>query len=495
MTYPPGGQWQPQDPNQYPQQGQFPQQGYPQQGDYGQQGYPQQQGGHPQTGPQQTQGFPQGDYSQGGYPQTGPQQAQGYPQQGYGYPAPQPPRKKKGLIIGVVAAVVAVAAGAGITVWAVNRSDAPVSVGAENPTAAAMNLVTTLGNGDIAGLATTLVPAEATLVRDQLNESIKELERLEVLKPDTNASDVSGVEIKTEGLKFDESKARDVNDHVKITALTEGKLTINSDFSKIPLTQDFLELAFPNGEIPGPDTDTIDIAQEIKKNNHGEPIWIATVKSGDQWYPSLFYTIANYALLDADAQWPAQSIPAEGASSPNDAVKQFAQAGLDGDYEKLIKLLPPEEMGAVHDAGQAILKEAGRGKKTGAQITKLETDTSDVTGGTKVTLRELEVSVEGETYSVKRSGDCYQATGEGETHQFCTDEISQEIGGKRMKPEVKQALQNLVTGLVKNGIGVVVSESGGKWYVSPFRSFGELGLTALRSLQPDDVKALLKADF
>ena len=56
----------------------------------------------------------------------------------------------------------------------------------------------------------------------------------------------------------------------------------------------------------------------------------------------------------------------------------------------------------------------------------------------------------------------------------------------------KQALSHLTEGLFRNGLGVVTTQVDGKWYLSPGRSFFELVLTALRSLQPQDVDALLK---
>jgi hypothetical protein len=78
-----------------------PQYGYGQ-GQQPPQGYPRQQPGYPQ------QGYPQGHPQQPGYP---PQQ--GYPPPGYGGPMPPPRKKKTGLILGIVGAVV-VLLGAGI---------------------------------------------------------------------------------------------------------------------------------------------------------------------------------------------------------------------------------------------------------------------------------------------------------------------------------------------------------------------------------------------
>ncbi|MDQ3579964.1 MAG: DUF2076 domain-containing protein, partial [Actinomycetota bacterium] len=378
MTYPgSGGQWQPNDPHQPhggPGSGPFPAQqpGYPQQG------YPQ-QGGYPQTGPQQAQG----------YPQTGPQQPQygqqGYGQQGYdqggqyahayGMPTEPPKKKSTGKIVGVIVAVVAVAAGAGFGVWQFTKES--VAAGADNPTAAATSLVNAIGQGDVAGLLTQLAPAERDLLATLNSETTKELQRLEVYKGDVDPNKIQGFELKTENLRFDEGAAEKVNDHITITKLVGGTLTVSSDMSKMPFTEEFMDAAFPKGVTDKPETETIDIAEEVKKND-GEAIRIATVKVGDEWYPSMFYTGADYALKEAKLDWPKQAIAAKGANTPGDAVRQLADAALDGDIERVIELLPPDEMGVLHDVGPVIVDAAGRQKPADVKIVKLETETAKV---------------------------------------------------------------------------------------------------------------------
>ncbi|RLK59403.1 proline-rich domain-containing protein [Actinokineospora cianjurensis] len=488
MTYPPGGggQWQPNDP-------------YQQQGGPGSGGFPAQpQPGFPQTGPQPAQGgFPQAGFPQGGFPQTGPQQAQpGYqfPQQPYGggqygYPVPpEAPKKRKGLIIGVVVAVLAVAAGAGVTVWALNRGSA--QAGAESPTAAATNLVNAIGKGDVLGLLTGLAPAERDLMTTLNSETTKELKRLEVYKADVDPNQINGFELKTENLKFDESGAEKVNDHLTITKLVGGKVTISSDASKLPLTEEFIDLAFPRGMTDAPQTQTYDVADLVKENK-GEPIRIATVKVDDEWYPSLFYTIADYGLASEKLEWPKKSIAARGASSPGDAVRELAQASVNADLSRVIELLPPDEMAVLHDVGPVLVEAAGKQKPADVKILKLETETQDVEDATKVLLKELEVEADGQTVKVTKDGECYAAEVQGEREQICADDLAAKIGGRSMAADAKQALTNLVKGMIAN-TGVVTTEVDGKWYVSPIRSVTDLQITALKSLQPEDVKALFK---
>lgn len=490
MTYPPGGQWQPQDPNQ-------PGGGYPQQG-YGQQpGY--QQGGYPQTGPQ---GFPQ----QPGYqqPQTGPQGfqqpqtgPQGFAQPGYGQPQygglpgydSQAPKKKgRGPIIGAIAAVLVVALGVAATIIVLNRTGAGQG-GEDNPTQAATNLVDSLSQGDVLGVLESLTPAESSLLVDFNAKTTERLKELKVYKEDADPNKLHGASVEATGLKYDEQGAEKVNDHLTITKLIGGTVAFHADLSELPLTDEFMDAAFPDGVNAEPTDEKVDIADVVRET--GEPIRIATVKVDDKWYPSLFYTVADYALQDAGKEWPDKPIANNGAGSADDAVKELVQASINGDMERVIELLPPDEMGALHDAGPALLDELGATKSAGVEVTKLETESTDAeTGGKRVMLKEVEVSADGQTYRVTKDGDCYTAEGEGEKQMFCAEDVAKSMGGSSMSADLQTALAHLASGLLKN-TGVVATEVDGKWYVSPLRTYSELGLTALSDLTPEDVITLV----
>lgn len=480
MSYPgQGGAWQPNDPNGggLPAQPGYPRSGgYPQQAGYPAQGYPQQPGGYyPQTGPQAAQGYPQPAGQYGPYGQYGP--PPGYP---------QPRKSRRGVIIGAIVAVIAIAAGSVVTVWALNSSD--VQAGAPSPTAAADNLVNAINKGDLAGFFATLAPAESSIMVDLNKDMTEEFKRLEIYKQDADPNEIKGAEIKTADLKYDESGAEKINDHLTITKLVGGKLILDSDVSKLPFTERFLDAAFPQGLDAKPDHEEIDIAEATK--NGKEPIRIATLKVDDQWYPSLFYTIADYALRDAKKDWPARGIAGNGAGSPQDAVRDLAQAAADGNLKRVIELLPPDEMGVLHDAGPAIIEEAGKVKSSGIKITKFDADTQNVTRGKKVVINALEAEADGEKVAVRRDGDCYSYQADGDSGKFCADQVAEMID-KNISGPAKAALVHLASGMLKN-TGIVTTEVDGKWYVSPLRSFTDVELTVLKSLTADDVYALLK---
>ncbi len=501
MSYPgSGGQWQPQNdphgqqpqgqPQQggYPQQGGFPQtgpQGFPQQGG----GYPQQPGGYPQTGPQ---GFPQ---------QGNPQQQnfqQGFEQQPYGY-APmggEPPKKKRtGLVITAVVAVLLLIGG-GVTFFALQKADPAANSGKDTPEIAAKNLVEQLGSGDVVGIMASLAPAEAALSKDYMDSMTKEMKRLEILKPEADPNKMSGVEFKSENIKFDEAAAEKVNDHLTISKLTEGKITITSDISKVPLTDKLMDAIGDKVSLTKSETKTYDISAEVKKR--GKPIGIASIKVGDKWYPSAFYTIANAVVEEEKLKWPQKGFAPQGAGSPEDAAKQLVNAILDGDFEKAIATLPPDEAGVLHDLGPVLLDEIGSMDKTGAKLNALETDVKDVTGGKQVTVKKLSVTAEGETLTITREGDCYSVDVPQQGEQkLCADEVTQLLeqqgGGKTKIPaEAVEVIGRVATSVMKTGVGVVSTEVDGKWYVSPIRSYYEILLTLFRGFEPKDVDALIE---
>ncbi|WP_116048104.1 flagellar basal body protein FliL [Amycolatopsis palatopharyngis] len=487
MTNPgPGGQW--------PHQG-GPQQWGHQQPGTGQYGTPQQQ-----PYPGQSPYPPQQPY-QGQPPYGSPQFSQAWqpygPQGQWSHGAPPPSKSKRAWVIGLVVALVVVL-GSGATWLAVSQTGS-VAAGAATPTEAAQNLAASVGNGDIVGLLSTLAPAEAALLTDPLEETTAELKRIGILDESADPAQLTGVRMETTGLVFDTAGEERINDHLTITKLTGGTLTITADLSKIPLSEEFIEAARDNSERAGLEsqtrTETVDIAEFIR--NTGEPIRIATVQVDDEWYPSLLYTMADYVLLEEGIPWPTESIPANGAASPNEAVRQTLQAALDADVRRVIELLPPDEMGVLHDAGPAILNAAVTDlEPTGVKVERLETETSQVAGGTKAVLTALELSKDGGTsrFSLTKSDDCYELVIDGGSERICADEFARmaQERSDSLPPEADGFTRSLATGLFHGGLGVVTTEVDGKHYVSPLRTVNELGMIVLRSFQPGDIEAMLR---
>lgn len=496
-----GGDWpHPQgQPGGWPPNG--PQPGYPQQdpntGQYPGQRYGAPQYGQPQYGSPQTGGQYPGQYGQQPTAQyttqyTGqvPPGAYGPPPGGYG---PQPPRRHTGRVIGIVVAVV-VLAGGGTGAWfAFNHASA--SAGSSTPEAATAKLVSDLNKGDVLGLVNDLPPGESSLVRDEMAASTDALKRMQVVRPDADPnSSMSAAKINATGLTFDTAHAVNVTPNVTVTKLTGGTISLTNDYNRSAYTDQFLHSAFPNG-LPQAKTQTVNVADILSQT--GQPVRIATVQVNGSWYPSLFYSIADAALQASHQSWPTRSVPNIGEASADAAARTFVQSLLDANVTRAIELLSPDEMAVLHDVGQNIVDSARGASASGVKIDDMQFSDRQVTGGTDTVLTSITIDHQGDRITVRRDGSCYSAThsATNQTKKVCGSDILQQIqqgSNGFLPPEAATMLQHLASGLLDNGVGLVASQSGGQWYIAPFRSVGQVVIDIMSKLQPSDIAALAK---
>jgi hypothetical protein len=490
------------------------------------------QAGPNQAGPQPTAPYPGGTQpypgqphpgqpNQGGQPYPGDPSAHQAPQQFGMPPRPpqspfleqqfaeqqplgaatywQPPKPKsshKGLVLGLVVAVVVLAGGGAGTWYALNRTADSGATGSATPQAAATKLLADVGNADVIGVVNDLPPAEASLLRDTITDTTQQLKRLQVVKPDVDPQQPGGVSVHASGITFDPSGVQQVNDHLAIAKLVGGTITINADMAKFGYTDQFLKSAFPNGA-PADSTQTLNIADAVRQLGH--PIRIATVAVNGKWYPSLFYSIADAGLQAAHLNWPASGIPAAGAVSADAAVREFAQALLDADFSKAIALTAPDEMAALHDAGPAIVNAAGDTPATGVKIDSATFADRSVAGGVDAVVSSVTLEYQGDQLTVSESGGCLtiQDQASGDQQKQCADDIAADMrqgaGGDDLPPVLTKFFQDLSDGIMNSGIGIVATQVDGQWYVSPGRTVSELSTNVFSSINAADFSALLQA--
>lgn len=423
-----------------------------------------------------------------GQPQYG-QPQYGQPQYGPNEPlplVPPPGRKHRGKIVAAAAAVVVIGGGVA-TYAAVSSSNA--AGGSGDPKSAVKTLVDDLNDSDLVGLLDDLPPGERDAINKPFQKVVKQLKRNDVLRPDADLNKVGGVQVRASDLTF-AGETIDVNDHVRIVQLTGGKIAFNADLRKAPVTKDFLDAI---GASRTTASQTVDIAQQAKEN--GRPLRIATQKVDGKWYPSLLYTIADNATTSSGLQAPsaADRIPARGASSPDAAVESFVTALLDADVERAAELLSPEELAVVHDYGKLILDRLHY-EPTGAKIRKLDLKDSDGSGGTRVTLRSIELTLrEGDAIKVSLDGDCATVTVQGDTRRMCAGQLMNQLAGlgQSATPAQQQALTHLFSGL-SDAVGLVTTKVDGKWYVNPVRSYFEMADAMLSGLRGNDMQEIMK---
>ena len=508
------GPYQPQQPYGQPQQayGQNPQYGQPQQ-PYGQpqqpagEQYGQQppQYGQPQYGQPQAPEYGQPQYGQPQYGQGGYQQPQQYGDQGYhtqqmppvgeplpygnGQPGQHGQHKGKGKLVAAAAAAVVLLGGGVATYAAVSSSSA--SGGAASPREAVQSAITDLGNSDLVGFLDDLAPGERDAIAQPFQDQVDTLKKDGIIRSDADLSNVDGVTVATSNITF-APQTIPINDHVQVVQLTGGTINVSADATKLPFTSDFLNSITANAS-PGSLTkhQTIDIGQYVRQS--GKPIRIATQEVDGHWYPSLMYTIADNATTSAGLQAPtaADAIPAQGASSADDAVRNMIEALLSGNIEQAIALTSPEEDAALHDYGKLIVERAHYNAAP-AHINDIQFTDTSITGGTRVSLKSLSMTTGGQTVQLTIDGDCVTVSAQGQTQHLCASQLFQmfSLGGTSLPPAQEKALNDLFSGISK--IGLATSQVDGQWYVDPVRSYFDLSNTLLSGLTKDDVHNLIQ---
>jgi len=332
---------------------------------------------------------------------------------------------------------------------------------------------------------------------------IAELKRLEVLSSEASADKMTGTTIKVDGLTM-QDQTETINDHVQIVKLTGGTVTVSSDPNSIPLSEKFKQQFGSEIDAAQPESQTVNIADAVAENG-GEPIRVATVKRGDNWYVSLFYTIADNAVHAEGLPNPtqAQFIAPEGSESPEAAVDALIKRGSTGDLKGVIALLPPDEMGVMHDYGQLILDQSDAGDLTtemsdlGFEVGPITYDVTDVTGGKKVSFKSIELTADGQTVSIERNpaegsvtltapGESPITLNESTIDTYLSDAIGSDELDAQGLDIVKREFKQLI------GLGVVTVNVDGQWYVSPVRSFSDIFLSLMKGLEPGDVEYLIE---
>lgn len=432
-------------------------------------------------------------------------------------PAQPGPHSRHGRLIGTIVAVVVLVGGGIGSYLAFASSSGP---GASSPTAAVRAAVTDLQQSDLVGLLDDLAPGERDALADAARADLDSLKRLGVLSNGTTADAIPGVHFTADDFSYGSPVV--INDHVQVVPITGGSVDVSADATQL-LTPRIVQL------ITGAKT----VSQHAAVTR---PVRIAAEQVNGRWYVSLFYTLAD-KLSNQTIPLPSEAIAATGATSPQATVTGFVTAALRGDVRGMIEQVSPDELGALHDYGGMIAGLASlalRGAGTGnVHVSALDLASQPISGGARVTLRHAAVSVGGRQFSLDVTANrCYRLTTDGRTQTLCADDPTAWVKlimppqictgsgsfgpitsgpitsrpvqpGKPIRPAhrahgacvsvpaphlsagQRTAITHLLDGLI--GAGVDATQSGGRWYVAPVRTYADLTSTLLASLQGDDL--------
>ena len=391
--------------------------------------------------------------------------------------APSAPTGRGRPVAAVAVAVVALLASSLFALVSVGAEE-----GADSPEAAVRALLDAVASEDVLGVVDALVPAERDALRPGLVDLADELRRLEILSPDLSLSDVAGVDVSFDGVTLASEPLGE--DRVAVR-LTGGQVSTRVDPAALPLGDFVRGLAGPLLAMARPQE-----ASGPVVDGNG-PVLVA-LREGGRWYVSFWYSVAEAARNGAgEAPEPGDGVPAAGAATPEDAVRDFLEAAAHLDVRRLIELMPPDEAAALHDYAPLFLGQAEQGtaevrRLFELRLEALELSSKGVDGGTLVQVRSVALSGSGGGASFEFRDGCVRFEVGGEEQRTCAGDV--EAG------DVPAPLRPLLgLGDRQPDLGFVTVERDGAWFVSPTRTVMG-GLVALASaFEREDLDVLARA--
>lgn len=393
--------------------------------------------------------------------------------------APAPSRRGRRVAAAAVA-VFALAAGA------LGISTLTATDGADTPEAAVEAFFGAMADEDLLAVAESLDPHERDVLIPALERTRDDARRLDVAADDIDLNDLSGLDVTVEGLALE---TEDLQDGWAAVDVTDGTLTASAEWRDIPVGEMVAELvgeAIDEGGDEG--TSTVTDLSESR---------LVTVRRDGGWHVSLLYTTAEAIRTGFDDAPPRPTygagIPAEGAASPEDAVRESIDAVVAGDVARLIALTHPVEAAVLHDYGEILVDRAGPPSETSdVTVEELELEVADGPGGSRLVTAStfrVEYESEFERTTWASDGECTTVTfgppeGDeswpGSTSTVCEGELDP-AGG--ITPWFGFTFSFGTTSPT-----VVVEEVDGAWYVAPGRSIFETFGTEVSRLDPSDAE-------
>jgi len=385
--------------------------------------------------------------------------------------------------------------------------------GADSPRDALSGALSSLSNEDLIGAAVFVEPTERETMIDAGFEVVQELIRLDVFDESLDLGSIEGFDFEFDDVEISVVDIRPGLAHLFIES---GTATAEVDGASIPL-----------GSLVTDRVDAEDLA--ISERNTEEmsrsDIPIVAVQRDGRWYLSLWYSVAEGALIETGTSRPGASerLAEIGGDSPERAVENFIGALEHLDMATMIGMLDPQEASALYDYAPAFVGdaqiEADRFIEEMAQegwewsVTDLQLRAD--TDGSLATVYIDRVAFEaaGPDASLEVSfapdrmelyfdspdllmefvveGDCVTFTIEDrydrDTQSMCTDELLAEAGLSSLDSGIFSGMSTV------DEFGVVVRNVGGRWYISPIRTGSQMMLQTIRALDADAVAETVDA--
>jgi len=388
--------------------------------------------------------------------------------------------------------------------------------GAATPEDAVRHLFEAIDQEDAIGVLESLPPSERDVLKEPVVDIVKELQRLGILKP-FDLEKVPGEDLTIEGLTLAVEPVG-ANDDLKAVKVTGGTIRGKTLPGDVPVGDTLRHIVEDDfGEkIEVPESS---FSEDLAKGN----IRMVTVKEGGGWHVSLYYSIAEAIRGDRTAPPVLGNGPKPvGAATPDGAVSELVSAAMNLDLEKVIGMLPPDEMRAVYDYAPLFLPDAKKSIDKNSsgfsgKVNRFDTRVEGEGAVRKVFVTGFDIEV-GDTYEKIHAtwdGSCV-VYDESSTSRYSYETSSGSSGsgassssGSSNGPTTQthgEICTNKPSSVTRQGTSttndfdlgafngltgeyaVVVVERDGRWYVSPTRTVFDSLLTSLRKITREDIE-------
>jgi hypothetical protein len=366
--------------------------------------------------------------------------------------------------------------------------------GASTPEEATQAMLDAVRHNDLIGIVEQLPPGERKALRDPAAQLATQLQNLRLVGR-LDPTRVPGLE-----LAFDDLAMRTtaLDDDVRAVDLVGGRLTAKWLGGGQPLTEHARQILSREWGIT---IDAVDARYE--RDFARENFRLVAVKEGGGWHVSLAYTVAEAVRAAHGTATPAMGggPAATGADVPAAAVTDLVRAYADGDPERLVTLLYPDEARALYDYAPVLLPAARdaarRADQDGTyevQLNKLETSEEGTGERRKVRITTLDLDIRDEVHKqhVWWADGCFhtdERVDDDDTPYAKTDSCSKD----RPRPgDATAPRDNPVASLAVFGGGAdlptfTVIERNGRWFVSPAHTLVDSLVDTAETAQPDDL--------
>ncbi len=225
--------------------------------------------------------------------------------------------------------------------------------GADTPDEAVEEMFAAISNEDFVTLGELIEPSERrTIVEPTITQILPELQRLDLLSAEADASNVEGVDFEVTDLTYRVEPIVDNPDMVHVF-LTGGEFASEFNAAEFPFSDSYREFL---GEDLQDEERTVEPIEETETP-------ITFVQRDGKWYFSGWFSVAEAARLEAGERLPlaSEAPPALGSESPEAAVEALFEEMVELDLAGMIGRMDPEELAALYRYSPLFLEEGQDG--------------------------------------------------------------------------------------------------------------------------------------